>query len=204
MVWNRPLARPAMAAAHLAVARRCYAVGQKVAVTGRGFAATAPYDLSIDGVDFGQSLTSASGGFRESVIPGGLGAGQFQSVDHVTATDGGLRASATFTLTRSTGAVFGAGTGGSPRRTVPFEAWDFAPSGPSVDVYLHYVTPTGSAARTVLLGPTGGQCGALVTQPLELFPFTPTAGTWTLQFDTSRVYAPKPRTAFSRLKVAIS
>jgi hypothetical protein len=205
MVWKEPPARPSAAVrAHVSVARRCYAVGQKVAIAGSGFSASAPYDLSIDGVDFGQSLTNAKGAFRASVIPGGIGAGQTQIVDRLGASDGQHRAGATFTVTRATGALFGAGSGSSPRRTVPFRVWDFAPSGPPVHVYLHYVAPSGAAAATVALGTTTGQCGALVTRPLELFPFTPTVGTWTLQFDTARRFAPKPTGRVARLEVAIS
>ncbi len=205
MVWNAPLARPGVAAsAQVSVARRCYAVGQKVVVTGDGFAASAPYDLSIDGVDFGQSLTDAHGGFRASVLPGGIGAGQVQIRDRLEATDGVRRAGAAFTVTRATGALFGAGSSGSPRRTVPFTVWDFAPSGPRVKVYLHYVAPSDRAAATVALGTTTGQCGELVTQPRELFPFTPSVGSWTLQFDTHRAYTANPAGKVTRLRVAIS
>jgi hypothetical protein len=204
MVWSAPRAQPARVATHIAVVRPCDAVGQPVAISGRGFVASSPYDLSIDGVDFGQSLTDAGGDFSTTVVPGGLGAGQFQIQDRLTATDGGRRASATFTVTRRTGALFGAGRGSSPHRSVPFDVWDFAPSGTPVNVYLHYVTPAGTAARTVLLGSTSGQCGALVTRPRQLFPFTPSAGTWTLQFDTSRIFSATPRGKQARLRVAIS
>jgi hypothetical protein len=40
---------------------RCSLVGQKVAVLGTGFAALRTVDASIDGIDFGQSTTNASG-----------------------------------------------------------------------------------------------------------------------------------------------
>ena len=204
-VWNQPLARPSAAVrAHVSVARRCYAVGQKVAITGRGFSDSDPYDLSIDGVDFGQSLTNSQGGFRASVIPGGIGAGQPQIVDRLAATDGQRRATTVFTVTRATGALFGAGSGSSPRRSVPFTVWDFAPDGPPVNVYLHYVAPSGAAAANVALGTTTGQCGALSTKPRELFPFTPSVGTWTLQFDTHRAYRASPAGRVARLTVAIS
>jgi hypothetical protein len=202
---TRPVvAAAARASAHISVARRCYTVGQRVRVTGSDFGAATPYDLSIDGVDFGQSLTNAQGGFDASVIPGGLGAGQAQIADTLTATDGARRASAAFTLTRSIGALFGSGTGSSPGRRVPFQVWDFAPTGPEVGIYLHYVSPTGRATSTVRLGQTRGQCGALSTAGRPLFPFTPTAGTWTLQFDTARVYRARPAGKVTRLRVAIT
>ena len=201
MVPIRPLARPA---AQVTVGARCYAVGQKVKVTGSGFGASAPYDLSIDGVDFGQSLTGAGGGFSASVIPGGLGAGQAQIADSLVASDGSHTASAAFTITRPTGALVASGSGTSPRRRVPFEVWDFAPTGPPVDVYLHYLSPSGRATATADLGTTSGQCGALTSRPRELFPFTPFAGTWTLQFDTAPTYRANPLGRVTRLRVAIS
>jgi hypothetical protein len=186
------------------VGQRCYAVGQRVAVSGSGFGDGAPYDVAIDGVDFGQSVTSASGGFSIGLFPGGLGAGQAQIVDQLTASDGSTTATATFTITRATGALFGAGSGSSPRRDVPFQVWDFAPRGPEVTVYLHYVAPGGAVRRSVKLGTTTGQCGALVTAPLALFPFSPSRGTWTLQFDTASAYSTTPAGKVARLKVAIS
>ena len=205
MSWDRPLAREAAAVtAHVSVARRCYAVGQKVAITGRGFAAAAPYDLSIDGVDFGQSLTNAQGGFTASVLPGGLGAGQVQIADRLSATDGARRAGAAFTVTRRTGALFANGRGGSPERRVPFQVWDFAPTGPPVNVYLHYLSPSGTAVSTVDLGTTAGQCGALSTRARPLFPFLPSAGTWTLAFDTARTYRVRAAGPSTRLRVTIS
>jgi hypothetical protein len=48
--------RPAVHTGH-----GCSLVGQKVAVLGTGFAALRTFDVSIDGIDFGQSTTIASG-----------------------------------------------------------------------------------------------------------------------------------------------
>jgi hypothetical protein len=192
-----------VAAAQVRVSRRCYAVGQRVAASGSGFGDAVPYDVTIDGVDFGQSVTSATGAFSIRLFPGGLGAGQAQLADHLTASDGTATATAAFTITRATGALFGAGSGSSPRRRVPFQVWDFAPRGPEVRVYLHYVTPAGAGRRTVALGTSAGQCGALRSAPLALFPFSPSRGTWTLQFDTSATYSATPAGKVARLRVAV-
>jgi hypothetical protein len=184
-------------------AARCYAVGKAVSVSGTGFTASAEYDLTVDGVDFGQSETTSSGTLSASFSPGGLAAGQAQIVDTLDVSDGISDVHTTFTVTRETGALVGAGTGTSPQRKVPFEVWDFAPTGPRVPVYLHYVRPHGGAARTVALGTAGGQCGYLRTKPLALFPFGPSTGKWTLQFDTHRAYSAHPAGRVARLAVDI-
>lgn len=191
-------AASASAAARVETGKRCYAVGKPVTLTGSGFLPSSEYDVALDGVDFGQSTTDASGGFRTSFQPGGLAAGQAQMVERVDASDGASDPSTTFTLTRPTGALFGAGKGSSAGRRVPFQVWDFG----RAHVYLHYVH-AGAVARTVALGTTTGQCGYLRTAPRPLFPFTPGAGRWVLQFDSQRRYAAHPRGPVARLGVTI-
>ncbi len=188
----------------VAMGARCYVVGRKVSVQGSGFADSAPYDISVDGVDFGQALTSPTGTFAATFAPGGLGAGQAQIADTLTASDGTSTATTAFTITRTTGALFVSGSGTSARRQVPFQVWDFAPTGPEVPIYLHYVAPTGKSVHTVKLGTTAGQCGALVTAKRQLFPFDPGKGTWTLQFDTASSYSATPGAKVARLRIAIS
>ncbi|WP_249011359.1 hypothetical protein [Conexibacter sp. DBS9H8] len=187
----------------LAVLHACELVGDRVNLSGSGFAPDAPFDLAIDGVDFGQSLTARTGDFFTAVLPGGLPAGVAQSADTATATDGSVTASAQFTVTRPTGALFTAGAGSSPRRRVTFEAWDFAPSGPEVRLYLHYLAPSGRAAATVALGESRGQCGALIAPGRPLFPFRPTSGTWTLLIDTVAGPTDRPPGRVARLRVSV-
>jgi hypothetical protein len=197
--------RAAQAApARVTVGARCYAVGAKVKVAGSGFAAASPYDISVDGIDFGQSLTSPTGTFAAAFAPGGLGAGQAQLAELLTASDGTTTATVAYTVTRRTGALFVPGTGSSPRRAVPFQVWDFAPTGAEVPVYLHYVAPNGTSTHSVKLGTTTGQCGALSTAKRALFPFDPGTGTWTLQFDTSSRYSATPGARVARLRILIS
>ncbi|HET9073889.1 MAG TPA: hypothetical protein VFN48_04865 [Solirubrobacteraceae bacterium] len=199
----RPASAPVTTAGPtLRTLQRCYLVGQRVKLRGSGFTPQVPYDIALSGVDFGQSLTDANGDLAASLIPGGLGAGQIQSVDALSASDGTHRAATRFTLTRSTGALFGPGGGTSPRRRVPFRVWDLAPQGPPVRVYLHYVRPSGRPGPSVALGTTTGQCGTVaVTRPL--FAFTPGPGTWTLQFDTQARYRPRPAGKVARLGVVV-
>jgi hypothetical protein len=170
---------PAAGAAGLRTDARCYRVGQPVQVTGSGFAASAVFDVAVDGIDFGQSTTTAAGTFATSLLPGGLPAGTLQATDRLDASDGTTDAAATFTLTRPTGARFVHGR---------FQVWDFAPNGEAATIYLHYVRRR--TTRTVELGRTTGPCGTLQTPPRRLFGFRAAAGAWTLQFDTHRSFSP--------------
>ena len=183
-------------------AQRCYAVGQKVKVAGTGFSPLAPYDLSVDGVDFGQSVTSATGTLSASFTPGGLGAGQTQISDKLTASDGTSSASTTITVTRSTGALINSAYS-SVHSLVPFKVWDFAPFGAPVTVYLHYVSPKGRSTHTVKLGTSTGECGTLTSKRVQLFPFAPSAGAWTLQFDTKSKYSAHPTGKVAGLRLSV-
>jgi hypothetical protein len=200
------LAAPASAAQSGSIATNhgCYLVGQTVKLTGTGFAPSRTYLVTLDDVIFGGGSTNGSGGFSASFRPGGLGANYAQLVDTVEATDGGSTAGATFTLTRPTGARFLAASGNPRTLKAPFELWDFSSTGVSLPVYLHYISPRGAARQTVSLGSTGGQCGYLKTKPRRVFPFGPTAGTWTFQLDTHRGYARHPRGPVARIRVGIA
>jgi hypothetical protein len=179
-------------------------VGQKVKITGGHFAPGQMYDVAVDGIDFGQSTTTATGAFASSLIPGGLAAGQAQLVHHLDVSDGTSDAPAAFTVTRSKpGARFLAAGGDVRTLKAPLEAWTFSTSGRRPSTYLHYVSPSGHPARTVALGRAAGQCGYVHTGKLRVFPFTPSAGSWTLQVDTSRRYARRPRGAVARISVQI-
>lgn len=192
------------AAAQLRVARSCYLPGQVVPLTGSGFAPNRQFDLADDGVDFGQSSTDGGGGFSVSFRPGGLPAGVAQHVEHLDATDGTASAQATFTLTRATGARFLATRGRLQTLRAPFEVWGFGLDGRTRPVYLHYVSPSGRAARTILLGRAGGQCGYLRTHTRSLFPFTASRGGWTLQLDARSGYTRVPGKPVTRIRVRVA
>jgi hypothetical protein len=191
-----PVSSALASSASIHTSRSCYQVGQTVDLSGQGFLASSEFDLSIDGIDFGQSTTSSRGAFHVSFGPGGLAAGQPQIVDQAIASDGQSSAHTTFTVTRSTNALVGTGSGSSLQRRVSFEAWDF---GGGQKLYVHYVSPKGTSVDTVLLGLAGGECGFLPSRTRELFPFNPSAGKWTLQFDTRRQYSAHPNGHVARV-----
>jgi hypothetical protein len=184
--------------------RHCYLVGRPVSVTGSGFAAARPVDVSIDGVDLGQSTTDATGGFTGKLVPGGLGRGHAQGVDHLLASDGTSQANTTFTVTDRIGARFLVSRGNPLKLHAPFEVWGFSLSGARVPIYLHYVSPSGHSAKTISLGRTGGQCGYMKTANKQFFPFVPALGRWVLQLDSQKRYAHRPRGPVARINVRIA
>jgi hypothetical protein len=184
--------------------RGCYVVGQSVHFSGSGFAPQRSYDVAIDGVDFGQSQTDASGALSDHLVPGGLPAGSPQSVDQLDVSDGSSDAVATFTVTRAAGARFLASRGDPRSLRAAFQVWGFSPTGAAPQVYLHYVSPSGQPRDTVSLGRTGGQCGYLLTPRMRFFPFAPSTGRWTLQADTQQRYSSHPSGAVARIYVQIA
>ncbi len=186
------------------VAHGCYLGGQAVQVTGAGFAPRRRFDLTIDGVDFGQATTNALGGFAVAPGPGGLPAGVAEHVEHLEVTDGTSTATTTFTLTRPAGARLLALSGRANSLKAPFEAWGFGVDGSRPPLYLHYVAPSGRVRTTVSLGRSGGQCGYLRTKPLRVFPFTPSAGRWTLVIDAARAYSNHARGSRARISVRVA
>jgi hypothetical protein len=197
-------ATPAVAAAPtLATSRGCYLVGQPVAVHGSGFAANRTFTVTIDDIYFGTSTTDASGAFSTSLRPGGLGANQPQLIDHLAASDGSAAAQTVFTVTRTPGARFLASAGNVRTLRARFQVWGFSRTGSRLPLYLHYVSGSGRLHKSVSLGHTGGQCGYLLTTPRRVFPFTPTAGSWTLQVDTHRGYERRPSGPVARIGVRI-
>jgi hypothetical protein len=197
----------AVAAAQRATIRTdhgCYPVGKKVKLTGTGFAPAQTYDVAVDGIDFGQATTTSRGGLASSLIPGGLAAGQAQLVHHLDVSDGTTDANTTFTVTRGRPGARFLASGGSVRTLrAPLEVWGFSMTGHHPSTYLHYVDPSGRAKRTVSLGRAGGQCGYLRSGKIRVFPFSPSTGAWTLQVDTSRRFARRPRGAVARISVQI-
>jgi hypothetical protein len=183
----------------------CYVVGQHVRVIGSRFAPNRSYDVAIDGVDFGQGKTNASGGFTSpSLIPGGLAAGQVQHVAALDVTDGTSSAQGKFTVTRTPGVRLYKPTGTTVKTlSGPIQVWGFALGSTRKAVYLHYVTPAGSARQTVKLGRIAGQCGYLLTSSRRVFPFTPSTGDWVLQVDTHPAYASRPGGPVGRIFITV-
>jgi hypothetical protein len=198
------VAAPAAAAAPtLSTNRGCYLVGQAVSVEGGGFAANRTFTVTIDDVYFGRSTTDANGAFSTSLRPGGLAANQPQLVEHLAASDGSTTAHTTFTVTRTPGARFLASGGDARTLKARFQVWGFSRAGRRLPLYLHYVSGSGRVHKTVSLGRTGGQCGYLLTRSRRVFPFAPSAGSWTLQVDTQHGYSRHPPGPVARIGVRI-
>jgi len=209
------MAQPAGTAPILSTDRGCFLVGQSVAVTGTGFAPARMYELVLDGVDLGISTTTGTGGFTDTIRPGGLGANKAQYVETLSATDGTNTSKTRFTVTRTTGARIlpGRGTTATSFRA-PFQVWGFAlvnglppvvpPANTQLPVYVHYVGPHKRVRKTVALGHTAGQCGYLQTAARRVFPFAPGAGTWTLQVDTHIHYVKHPVGPVFRISVRVA
>ena len=208
-------AAPASAAPVLVTNESCYLVGQRVGITGTGFAASRPFQLAVDGVSLGTSTTNASGGFSASVIPGGLGANVVQYPHALVATDGTNSASTKFTVTRTTGARILASTGSASSLRAPFQVWGFAfdhgklspyatTGNTQLPLYVHYLSPKKRLKGTKALGRTGGQCGYLRTSARRVFPFTPSRGTWTLQVDSQSTYTAHPTGPVAKIILRVS
>lgn len=190
--------------ASISTSRGCYSVGQKVTLTGKGFAPSRAYVVTLDDVYFGSSGTDSTGAFSATFGPGGLVANYAQLVDTLEVTDGTSTATTSFTITRPAGARFLA-TAGNPRTLqAPFEVWGFSPSGARLPLYMHYIGPRSVYKATVSLGNTGGQCGYLKTKPRHVFPFIPGAGAWTFQVDTHRGYSRHPGGPVARIGVGVA
>ena len=151
-------------------------------------------DTTID-----SAVADAKGNFRHKYpipAPPQTGSRAHEAQFTFTATDN-ADATLTAAVTFSTANVFGdynPGTSLHPETTrVRFSAFGFAAGLPTAavhpPVYLHYVSPKGKVAKTVLIGTGTGVCGSIRTTALRrLFPFTPSRGRWTLQFDTRKIY----------------
>jgi hypothetical protein len=204
----------ASATAILHASQACYLVGQRVAITGSGFAPSRNYEVAVDGINFGMSTTDASGDFTASLIPGGLGKNVVQAVHVLSATDGTNLGGTTFTVTRTSGARILASTGSAAKLRAPFQVWGFAldndkpppyVSGPvRVPLYVHYLSPKKHLKKTVALGHTGGQCGYLRTAARRVFPFVPSRGSWTLQVDSDPTYSAHPTGPVAKIRLGVS
>ena len=168
----------------VATDRPCYVAESPVAVRGGGFDPGAPLRITREGEVVATVVAQPDGTFETSLDAGPLPEGVAERVVELT-----VAGTTTSVARRVRVTQFGARyapRAAHPRARVRFSAFGF---GPGRAVYVHYVAPDGRAADTVRLGPTRGECGTIRrTKPRRLFPFRPAAGTWRLQFDTSRRY----------------
>lgn len=194
-------AAPAQAAT-LTVEKPCYVATDPpgdLTLVGSGFTPSSLVLLSTGTITIGSAVSGPDGKFRQRYqIPGppDSGAGAHESQFSFTATDNTdqtIVASVTF----STAHVFGDYNPGDSLHPetvrVRFSAFGFgagraAGAQPPI-VYVHYVNPRGKSRRTISLGRSSGVCGSIPKTALRrLFPFRPSRGKWTLQFDTRKKY----------------
>jgi hypothetical protein len=191
------LAAPAAEAATVSTPERCYSSRKLVDFVGVDFRRGASFTAYVAGLVVARGRVSSfgdlSGDFKAPVPARGRPGERTYTL---TVTDGVRRASTRF---RSTifGADFRPDTGDPATLRVRFYAFDF---GSSRFVYLHYIRPSGRLKRTIILGPTAGPCGTVVTPLQRIFPFRAEPGSWRLQFDTRREYR---RTAVPRVRLIV-
>jgi hypothetical protein len=167
--------------------RRCYVADRPVQVSGGGFDPGETLRIAREGVAVATTVAAADGSFATSIPSGKLPRGVAERATELTVGGDTTSAVQRFRVTRF-GAAF-APRVASPLSFVRFSAFGF---GLGRAVYVHYLSPDGTAAKTVRLGGTRGDCGSIRrTSARRLFPFRPTAGTWQLQFDTSRAVNPE-------------
>jgi hypothetical protein len=184
----------AAARATLTTDARCSLPGAQLRMTASGLAPNAPLTVVLDGrqLNYGdgsQPRSDAAGSFAGSFATPALAADAAQLRHVLIVGDGRRKPRARFTVTRPAGADFQPASGDPRTLRARFRVWGFGVRNAGGDpVWLHWVSPRGTVRRTAALGTTGGDCGALTTQPRRVFPFTPEAGRWLLVLDTHRGY----------------
>lgn len=200
----RPMARPALLAAALALVpasaahaaqvttdRSCYleSSSSKVAMSGTGFTPGAAYQVVLDGQPLpgGTGTVAPDGSVSGSFTPPAL-SGSDEAAHSLTVQEGANVASAPFTVTTFK-ADFAPGSGNPSTLRVRFSVFGFALAAPNRTVYVHYIRPNGKRKKTVKLGKAKGVCGKIDrTAKRRLFPFKAERGNWRLQFDTSKKF----------------
>jgi hypothetical protein len=175
-------------AATLTTDTRCYQETQEVVVNGTGFAANSIVTISRGDDVLGSTQTDADGAFRNKFDTPELPQAVRERLYQLSATDTATTATTSYRATRIF-ASFRPRTGNPSTLKVRFSINGFGLVQRRAPVYLHYVRPNGSAARTIKLGTATGVCGAIArTKQRRLFPFDAAKGVWILQFDTRRKY----------------
>jgi hypothetical protein len=183
-------AAPAAAAATLSTDTSCYQETQDVVVSGAGYAPKDTVAISRDGTAFGTADTDAAGAFQVKFPAPELARGERERVFTLTATDAALDMAEVRYRTSKVFADFAPDSGNPTTLQVRFSISGFGLLRAHPPVYLHYVSPSGRARRTVSLGTAHGTCGRIPqTQRRRLFPFAAERGRWVLQFDTRKAYS---------------
>jgi hypothetical protein len=196
----------ASADATLATGTRCYQETQEVIVDGSGFAPSSVVTISRDDKVLGSTTTDADGAFRNKFDTPELPEDVRERLYSISATDSTSTAQTSYRSTRIF-ASFRPRSGNPSTLKVRFSIFGFGLVQRRAPVYLHYVRPDGTSARTIRLGTATGVCGAITqTRERRLFPFEASKGVWILQFDTRSKYERatlKRRTPWVRKPVEI-
>ncbi len=187
----------AASAATASVDRACYAGddGADLVLSGSGFAPGEQVQLMVAGGIVGVTDADASGNVSTPFKvpePPETGPSKHDKGYEIALVQGAVKATATFRSARVL-ADFSPGNGNPSTLRVRFSAYGFgiatATGQPMPKVYAHYVDPKGKVRRTITLGTGSAPCGTIARTKLrKLFPFSPRAGKWTLQFDTNAAY----------------
>ena len=178
----------AQTAPTLATDTRCYQETQEVIVNGSGFAPSSVVTISRDGTVLGSTQTDATGAFRNKFATPELPQDVRERRYEISATDSTSTALTSYRATRIF-ASFRPRSGNPSTLKVRFSIYGFGLVRRRAPVYVHYVRPNGTAARTIRLGTATGVCGAIArTTERRLFPFEAAKGVWILQFDTRSKY----------------
>jgi hypothetical protein len=198
---SAPAERAAAAAATVQTDFSCYLQSRAVRVSGNGFTPGAVYTVSVDGTAVGPGTVKSDGSISGTLDSGRIG-GAAPVTRALTVSQGSNQAQTTFQVTGFT-ARFSPSTGDPRTLLVRYSVYGFAPGSPDTQpLYLHYRSPSGNGGQTINIGHTNAPCGTVTHSRLRhLFPFSPRAGTWLLQFDTSPRYSPssQPRVVRSVL-----
>jgi hypothetical protein len=205
------VAAPPASAASIALDRGCYLarqpglpLGQRVVVSGSGFAPNAPLRLTLGGRPLGGTVVSGpagtfAAGFSAPAITG------FRETRTLVVGDGATTAAAPLRLSRLA-ADFLPATGNPLTLRVRFYVYGFGPLLAALrrsvrqPVYMHVFRPNGRRRAVFFMGFTTAPCGYLRTGRRPILPFTPEDGRWRYAFTTHRRYsrtdAPQASVAF--------
>jgi hypothetical protein len=197
------------AAAQITTDRPCYETPSsgtvRVAITATGLDPAQFYTVTLDDRQVASGTTPGTGTVTAQVDVARLAARQ-NTVNHsVVVTQGANTATTTFGVARLR-ASFTPTIGNPTTMRVRFSVTGFALRMPRPDVFVHEISPTGHAVRTLFIGRATGPCGTIATTTRRrLFAVNPRHGIWRLQFDTNRVYhRARPSMLFYMLPVTVS
>ena len=166
--------------------RACYLEQTRVQLSGAGFTPGAAYTVTKDGQQIGTGTVAADGSVAGAFGSDTLSDGIAEKSFGLVVSDGTNQATSAYRVSAFR-ALFTPSHGNARRLRVRFSVFGMLSAG--LPVFLHYVRPSGSVARTIYLGRTKGACGAIdQTRKRQLFPFGASNGRWLLQFDTSKSY----------------